>query len=200
MTTDLFGVETKATPRETERTMLDRLNLRYGKTYKNGSYIGRQYIRAEHVPDRVSTVYGRQRIADYIAIDLFESKDRTPQELEARENYGRDNDRALVAQPRSLLGFEVKVSRADWLTELRDPSKAEAWARYCHYWTLVVSDVDIVRDDLPTGWGLLVPHGKSLRLAVKPTRRDPDPMPVGVIATLMRAVMQTEVRIAGGTS
>ncbi len=36
--------------RETERSMLDRLRVRYGRTYANGSYRGRQYVIAEKVP------------------------------------------------------------------------------------------------------------------------------------------------------
>lgn len=34
---------------ETERSMLDRLRVRYTGEYKNGNYRGRRYVMAEHV-------------------------------------------------------------------------------------------------------------------------------------------------------
>lgn len=50
----------------------------------------------------------------------------------------------------TLIGHEVKVSRADWLHELKQPEKAEAWKRFCHEWYLVVSDAAIVREGDPS--------------------------------------------------
>ena len=165
----------------TEREMLDRLNVRYGKTYRNGAYVGRQFSRAEHVHNTSGTnlLPGDKRIADYIAVDSFQSR-----ELTAFETF-RD-------RPRSIHGHEIKVSRADWLAELRDPSKADAWIRHCHYWWLV-APADVVRDDLPYGWGLMVPHGKSLRVAVQATRGDVEPMTTSTVAALLRATIKTEV-------
>lgn len=174
-------------PRETERTMLDRLRVRYGRTFKNGDYVGRQYVIAEHVPTRPGA-WGGDRIADAIVLDTWGTPhlDLTESERERREWGARQ----------SIHGFEVKVSRSDWLTELRDPEKADAWVRYCHYFWLVASSKDIVRDDLPDGWGLLVPHGGSLRVVRKAQRRDPMPMPVAVVVSVARAVQKTEVAIA----
>lgn len=55
-----------------------------------------------------------------------------------------------------LQGFEIKNSRQDWLNELKNPSKAEEIARYCHYWWLVVADLKIIRDDeIPANWGVI---------------------------------------------
>ena len=61
-----------------------------------------------------------------------------------------------------LHGFEVKVSRGDWLKERDEPAKAEEIARFCHYWWLAVSDASIVKEgELPQPWGLLaVKNGK----------------------------------------
>jgi hypothetical protein len=169
--------------KETERTMLDRLRRRYGRTYQNGSHVGRQYVIAEKIPTSPGTYVG-DRIADAIVLDTWATAPTalTPEEYQRRAWNERQ----------SIHGFEVKVSRSDWLTELHDPEKAEAWARYCHYFWLVASDRAIVRDDLPEGWGLLVPHGPSLRVAQSPKRRNPDPMPMPVIVSLTRAVQKTE--------
>jgi hypothetical protein len=125
----------------TERDMLDRLNLRYGKFNGNGI----RYTRAEHV--KVAAGFAAQRICDYMAMDLW-------------TGYG------ALRGPK-LHGHEVKVSRSDWLTELRDPEKAEAFRRYCDFWWLVVSDKDIVKPgELPAGWGLMVAHGRSVRVVI----------------------------------
>lgn len=180
------GSEPAPPARETERTMLDRLNTRYGGTYRNGSYEGVRHVRAEHVPTSAGFSYGHTRIADYIAIDMFVPKSPTDREK---------GERTMLDRNGSIHGHEVKVSRSDWLAELRDPTKAEAWARHCHHWWLVAPR-EVVRDDLPAGWGLLVPWRGSLRVAVQATRRDPEPMPVTMLAALARAVAKTEVRLA----
>jgi hypothetical protein len=62
-------------------------------------------------------------------------------------------------------GFEIKVSRADWLVELKNPAKAEAIARYCDRWWLVVSDDSFVKPgELPERWGLLAVKAGRLKV------------------------------------
>lgn len=158
--------------RETERTMLDRLNRKYGTFNGNGH----RYSRAEHV--KVTAGHDASRICDYMAIDLWPGM-------------------GIGSGPK-LHGHEVKVSRSDWLTELKDPTKAEAFAQYCDYWWLVVSDKSIVKPgELPAGWGLMAVYGKGLRIHVQAERRlDPHPMGRDLQATLTRAVTKTAVRLA----
>jgi hypothetical protein len=155
----------------TEREMLDRLNVRYGMFNGNGI----RYTRAEHV--KVSAGLKSRRTCDYMAMDLW-------------TGWG------LNRGPK-LHGHEVKVSRADWLTELRDPTKAESFSQFCDYWWLVVSGKAIVRDDLPDGWGLMVAHGRSVRVARPAMRLEPLPMPRDLQATFTRAVTKTTLRLAG---
>ena len=78
----------------------------------------------------------------------------------------------------AIHGFEFKVSRSDWLRELRDPSKADAVAQYCDCWWLVIDGDNIIKDDeLPEGWGLIAVvrdknhASKGLRVKVKAARR-----------------------------
>jgi hypothetical protein len=55
----------------------------------------------------------------------------------------------------ALEGFEIKVDRQDWIKEWKDPSKAEAIAKYCDYWWIVEGLEGIVElEELPHGWGL----------------------------------------------
>lgn len=158
--------------KHTERTMLDRLNRRYGAS----NYNGFRYARAEHV--KLTAGFDTRRICDYMALDLWPG------------GYGDSATGPL------LHGHEVKVSRADWRAELKDPTKAEAFAQFCDYWWLVVSDKSIVRDDLPDGWGLLVATGSTLRSLRQPVRRTPEPFGRHQQATFARAVTKTTLRLA----
>lgn len=53
-----------------------------------------------------------------------------------------------------LHGFEIKVSRADWLNERKKPEKAEPIAAYCDRWYLVTAN-SVVADpsEIPPAWG-----------------------------------------------
>jgi len=63
-----------------------------------------------------------------------------------------------LAGGKHLIGHEIKVSRADVLAELSDPTKADAWARYCAQWWLVVAHPRLVHGlDIPEAWGLMAP-------------------------------------------
>lgn len=67
-----------------------------------------------------------------------------------------------------LVGHEIKVARSDWLHELDEPAKAEVWEPECHAWYVVAPSTEVVRpEELPEGWGLLVPGKSRTRLDVK---------------------------------
>lgn len=148
-----------------ERDLLDRLHERYSRRYANGPHKVLRYVGAAHV--RYGPLWPKA-IVDYLVQDTW-------------GNY-RD-------VPHPLLGFEVKVSRPDFLREVRDLGKSEPFRRVCSEWYIVAPSTDIVRDDLPRGWGLLVPYGAHLRVA-SPAHRNahPDPLPRGLIAGFLRAV------------
>lgn len=164
----LFGSE-----KVTERDMLDRLNNRYASSNGNGI----RYARAEHV--RVTAGFDARRTCDYMALDLWPG------------GYGTKRTGPM------LHGHEVKVSRSDWLTELRDPEKAEAFRRYCDFWWLVVSEKSIVKvGELPIGWGLMVAVGDSVRVVARADRNlAVEPMTRDVQATFARAVTKTTMRL-----
>lgn len=48
-------------------------------------------------------------------------------------------------------GFEVKVSRGDWLRELRKPGKNQA--HLCHGWSVATLPGLVKPEELPGGWG-----------------------------------------------
>lgn len=56
-----------------------------------------------------------------------------------------------------IVVHELKVSRSDWLKELDDPAKAEAWWPYCHQFWVVAPAGLIDPAEVPDRWGLMVP-------------------------------------------
>lgn len=151
----------------TEREMLNLLLARYN-TERQGT-IADRWVRAEHVRS-TQTHYELTSIADFVAIDKY-------------------------ASSQAIHGHEVKVSRSDWLTELRDLSKSERIKRYCNFWWLVVSDSAIVKDgELPNGWGLLVKSGNKLRAKAKASELTPEPLTLDFVAGLTAAAQRTAYR------
>jgi len=90
----------------------------------------------------------------------------------------------------NLEGFEIKVSREDWIKEWKDPSKAEAIAKFCDYWWIVVSDSAIIHTgELPTGWGLkAMVKGHIVTLQQAERNTDVEPMSRSMLCGFMRKV------------
>jgi hypothetical protein len=88
-------------------------------------------------------------------------------------------------------GFELKVSRSDWLAEKKRPEKAEAIAGYCDRWWLVVSDEAIVQlGELPPTWGLLHIVRGRLVVKVEAPRLEPRLLDRRFIASMLRSAMR----------
>lgn len=86
----------------------------------------------------------------------------------------------------ALQGFEIKVARSDWLSEMRNPAKAEAIARFCSYWW-IVTPPGIVKDgELPEGWGLYEVQTNGLRCVKQAPRLDAQPIDMPFLAALLR--------------
>lgn len=159
--------------KHTERTMLDLIHARYSKVNPGN---GPRYIVAEHVRNQCGFGgywgTGPTRTADALVVDLWPTSGNL------------------------IHGFEVKVSRSDWLTEIKDPDKSEAFKPYCDHWWLVVPDAAIVRDDLPDGWGLLAlaPNG-TLRVRRRAPRLKRQPMPFEMTVAWLRATAKTARRV-----
>jgi hypothetical protein len=90
---------------------------------------------------------------------------------------------------KAIHGFELKVSRSDWLKELRQPEKADTIAAYCDFWWLVVADSAIVKDDeLPLGWGLLAPtKSGKLKALQTPKKVEAKPLTRDFLVEICRA-------------
>jgi hypothetical protein len=151
----------------TEADVLDALHDRYGTVHGNGQ----RYAVASQVRSRAG--FDARRTADFVAMDLWPSARLT------------------------LHGHEVKVSRSDWLRELKDPTKAAEFIPYMNTWWIVVSDARIVREgELPDDWGLMAMRGSRLAEVRKAPRRDALPLTPSRLAALLRAVAQTSEYLA----
>lgn len=52
-----------------------------------------------------------------------------------------------------IQGFEIKVSRSDWLRELKDPAKSATVQQYCDRWWAITPKGIIKPGELPPTWG-----------------------------------------------
>jgi len=86
------------------------------------------------------------------------------------------------------LAFEIKVSRSDWLKELRDESKRENGLRLAHqFWFVTPGNVVKKTGEVPEGCGWLQATAGGLRCRVAAKHRDVDPIPEDFVASLLRA-------------
>lgn len=93
-----------------------------------------------------------------------------------------------------LHGFEVKVSRGDWLRELKNPEKADGIVTHCHRWWIVVGDDKIIQQgELPPTWGLLSPHGQGLRCRVEAPLLAVEPLDIPMLAAIFRRITQVMI-------
>lgn len=93
------------------------------------------------------------------------------------------------------VAYEIKVTRQDWLNEIRDPVKrAQAWYLSNEFWFAVPESIvksgDWQRNMM--GCGLLfVGNDGNIKIARKASKRkDCFPMPLGFIASLMRCARE----------
>ena len=93
-------------------------------------------------------------------------------------------------------GFEIKVTRSDWLRELAQVDKADAVGRFCQKWWLVAPAGVAKLEELPTGWGLLEATEKGLRVAQHATKREAVPITPAFMAALIRNVAKGGVGTA----
>lgn len=160
----------------TEKHMLNLLRARHSSVSEANVP---RWVYAEQVSQ--AATHGVS-IVDAVAIDGFTSQ------YEIKNYNAAINSERRVMGPSPVHGFEVKISRSDWLREYRtEGKKSWTWGRYCNYYWLVVPEKNIVKpEELPEGWGLLVGE-KRLRKMVDAQWRLAEPMPLRVSTNIARA-------------
>lgn len=77
-----------------------------------------------------------------------------------------------------LIGHEIKVSRADLLAELADPTKSDPWQKYCNRWWLVIPHASLLDGlELPPTWGVMTPPSGRRTRTCTVTRPAPELKP-----------------------
>lgn len=122
-----------------------------------------------------ATGFGARRRADAVALGVWPSRGQT------------------------LIGFEFKESRSDWMREKDNPAKAEEIAQHCDCWYVVAGSKGIVKvEELPAPWGLKVANEDRTKLmTVKECTPFPDRdktiMKRSFVAAMLRKVSETTV-------
>lgn len=90
-------------------------------------------------------------------------------------------------------GFEIKVSRSDWLRELEDVEKADEIFQFCDRWWIVASVNVVAVGELPPTWGLMEPRGASLRTTIAAPKLEPKPLDKPFLAAVLRRAAEFSV-------
>lgn len=92
-----------------------------------------------------------------------------------------------------VLGFECKSTRSDFLREVAEPDKSDAFFPHCNRFWVVVGDNSVASpDEVPMGWGLLVPRGEGLVEKVRAPRKKTDGLSHGIALSLIVASAQSK--------
>jgi hypothetical protein len=105
-------------------------------------------------------------------------------------------------QGHAIHGFEIKVDRADWLRELKQPGKCEAVAQHCDFWWIVAAPNVVRAGELPPQWGLLLPNGDGLRVEKRAPQREgvSDRLPRSLVALLFRRAVEASPSVEALTA
>lgn len=129
---------------------------------------GPEWVTAFEVPDDAG--FDKRRSADAVAMNTWPSRG-----LE-------------------IHGFEIKVSRTDFLRELRDPAKSATIQRYCDRWYVCIPDTGkggkmiASTEELPVTWGLLTLRGGKLVTVREAPKLPADQPGRGFMAATLRAM------------
>jgi hypothetical protein len=91
-------------------------------------------------------------------------------------------------------GFEIKITRGDFLAEVKNPKKSEAVQRFCDRWWLVTQAGLVEVSELPSGppgWGLIeVKDGVAKIVHLAPKAKKRPVLTEAFVASLVRRASQ----------
>lgn len=124
-------------------------------------YPENEYALMSEVSDMAG--FYRSRSADYVAVNLWPS-------------------RGL-----SVIGFEEKKSRSDWLAELKKPEKAENIFQYCDYWYLITHGDTIAKiEEIPESWGWKAMINGKIKTIKEAPKLTPKPISRHFMAAMIK--------------
>lgn len=86
----------------------------------------------------------------------------------------------------AIHGFEIKVSRRDWLNELKNPGKSEDIQKFCDHWWIVAPKDVIMVGEVPKTWG----HFEAQKGRLVTVKEAPELSPVMVDRPFLAALMR----------
>ena len=92
-----------------------------------------------------------------------------------------------------LIGVEIKVSRSDWLKELRSPEKSTSIQNYCRHWYVATPPGIVEPGTLPTTWGLIEVSDKRTKIVTPAPTLEPQPLDMLFLCSVLRAVAEQSV-------
>jgi hypothetical protein len=102
------------------------------------------------------------------------------------------------------VAIEIKVSRSDFLSDVRDPTKQAPWRSLAHRHAYAVPEGLVAEREVPADSGLIVvtrrPHGDQVawaRLAKAPAGHEPDPLPMANIMDAFWRAARAEAQMRG---
>lgn len=105
-----------------------------------------------------------------------------------------------AARSYRIAGFEIKVSRGDWLRELAAFQKSEDWTAVVDAFYIVTPPKLIPADEVPQGWGLLELCGSRLMTRVQASPRPPAAtLPREISARFLARLLGECSRLRGDT-
>ncbi len=135
------------------------LNTPHARAMLRIRYAAPEWSLMEEVAPKTG---GGTRYADAIAVNLWSSRGH------------------------AVHGFEIKVSRGDWLRELKQPEKADELVSFCDHWWIVAPAGIVKSGELPPNWGLLELRAKGLVQVTAAPRLEAKPVTRAFFASLMR--------------
>jgi len=90
---------------------------------------------------------------------------------------------------------EVKVSRGDWLRELKTPEKAEEISRFCDYVWIATPPGIVHMHELPAQWGLVEVDGSKTKVKKQAPKKTRTALNMGFVAAVLRNRHAHEGRI-----
>lgn len=97
------------------------------------------------------------------------------------------------------VALEVKVSRSDWLAELRNPEKRSTGMRLGNEFWFVAPAGVIKPGEIPEGCGWLEAIEGGLRTKLQAQYREVEPVPEEFVASLLRTIVSPE-RVSPATA
>jgi hypothetical protein len=83
-------------------------------------------------------------------------------------------------------GFEIKVSKSDFMNEIRNPAKSSAIQKYCDFWWIVAPKEAVDESLLPPTWGWLRADKDRLVAVKDAPHLEPEPLSRTFMAAMIR--------------